>query len=158
MIEVTLSRADLSDPQVVSLVQRHLLRARAATAPGSAHALDVGELRAPEISLWAAWEGGSLLGIAALKRLASDHGEVKSMYTAENVRRRGVARALLQHIVAEARSSGLARLSLETGSWDYFEPARALYRSLGFSACGPFASYKPDPHSMFMTLDLRIRE
>jgi len=156
-VAVLISRGDLSDPQVTSLVQRHLLRARAETAAGSAHALDAGELRAPEISLWAAWDAGTLLGIAALKRLSPDHGEVKSMYTAEDARRRGVARELLQHIVAEARSAGLARLSLETGSWDYFEPARALYRGFGFKPCEPFANYKVDPHSVFMTLELRHR-
>ena len=154
---VLISQGDLSDPQVASLVQRHLLRARAETAPGSAHALDVGELRAPEISFWAAWDAGRLLGVAALKRLSADHGEVKSMYTAEDARRRGVARELLQHIVAESRNAGLARLSLETGSWDYFEPARALYRSFGFNPCEPFADYKVDPHSVFMTLELRPR-
>ena len=152
---VLIRKGDLSDPQVTSLVQRHLLRARAETAPGSAHALDVGALRAPEISFWAAWDAGSLLGVAALKLLSVDHGEVKSMYTAEDARRRGIARRLLQHIVAEARNAGLARLSLETGSWDYFEPARALYRSVGFNPCEPFANYKLDPHSVFMTLELR---
>ena len=154
-MKVVIRKGDLSDLRVTSLVQRHLHRARAETAPGSAHALDIGELRAPEISLWAAWDAGTLLGVTALKRLASDHAEVKSMYTDENARRRGVARALLQHIIAEARSCGLARLSLETGSWDYFEPARALYRSFGFKDCEPFAGYKLDPHSVFMTLELR---
>ena len=153
-MNISIRRADPSDPRVVSLVERHLMRARAETAPGSAHALDVSELRATEISLWAAWNDGTLLGVAALKRLSAQHGELKSMYTAEHARRQGVARALLQHIVTEARDSGLARLSLETGSWDYFEPARTLYRSFGFRDCDPFASYKPDPHSVFMTLEL----
>jgi len=154
-MKLTICKADLSEPEVVSLLQRHVTRARAETAPGSAHALDLEELRAVEISVWAAWDGGTLLGVAALKRIAGNQGEVKSMYTAENARRRGVATALLQHILTEARNFGLARLSLETGSWDYFEPARALYRSFGFNDCEPFGSYKPDPHSVFMTLELR---
>lgn len=154
-MKLLISKGDLGDPRIIALVQRHLLRARAETAPGSAHALDPGGLRAADISLWAAWDGGQLLGVAGLKRLSAEHGEVKSMYTAEDVRRRGVARALLTHIVAEARNSGLARLSLETGSWNYFEPARALYLSFGFKPCEPFGEYRPDPNSVFLTLQLR---
>jgi putative acetyltransferase len=97
----------------------------------------------------------SFLGMGALKRLSADHGEVKSMHTVEAMRRNGVASAMLRHIIAAARASGMARLSLETGSWDYFRPARALYRSHGFVECPPFADYVPDPNSVFMTLDLR---
>ena len=138
-----------------ALLERHVARARAETAPGSAHAFDVEQLRGAGVSFFAAWDGGEPLGVIALKRLSDEHGEVKSMFTAEAARRRGVAAALLAHIVAEARALGLTRLSLETGSWDYFEPARSLYRSRGFRDCGPFADYRPDPNSVFMTLELR---
>jgi putative acetyltransferase len=145
---------DLDDPRVASLLRTHLESARAQTAPGSAHALDLGGLRSPEISLWAIWEEDALLGVGALKRLTPDHGEVKSMHTALAARRRGAGGAMLRHIIASAREGGISRLSLETGSWEYFRPARALYSSHGFVECAPFADYVPDPNSVFMTLDL----
>jgi putative acetyltransferase len=77
------------------------------------------------------------------------------MHTAEACRRNGVARAMLLHLIGAARSLGMSRLSLETGSWPYFQPARALYRSVGFVECAPFAEYVHDPNSVFMSLDLR---
>jgi len=112
-------------------------------------------LQSPDISFWTIWEGETLLGVGALKRLSPQHGEVKSMHTAKSARRKGVGNTMLQHIIATARKSGMSRLSLETGSWEYFRPARALYRSHGFVECGPFADYVPDPNSVFMSLDLR---
>ena len=147
----------LDDPRVVALLRTHVARARAQTAPGSAHALDLAGLRAPGITFWSAWDDAArttLLGVGALKRLGADHGEIKSMHTAEAARRRGVGSALLAHIVEAARVEGLVRLSLETGSWDYFAPARALYARHGFVACGPFGDYREDPNSVFMTLTL----
>ena len=149
------SLGDLNDPRVIDLLQTHLTSARAETAPGSAHALDLTGLQSPDISFWTIWEGEALLGVGALKRLSSNHGEVKSMHTARSARRRGVGSAMLQHIIATARKSGMSRLSLETGSWEYFRPARALYRRHGFVECGPFAEYVLDPNSVFMSLDLR---
>jgi putative acetyltransferase len=145
---------DLDDPRVVGLLRVHLTSARAETAPGSAHALDLAGLRSPDISFWAVWDGGTLLGFGALKRLSADHGEVKSMHVAEAARRRGIGGAMLRHIIAAAREGGMGRLSLETGSWDYFRPARALYARHGFVECLPFADYAPDPNSVFMSLDL----
>lgn len=147
----------LDDPRVVALLQTHVTRARAETAEGSAHALDLSGLRAPEVSFWSAWEGQAVVGVGALKRLAADHGEVKSMHTAEAVRGRGVGSAMLRHIMAAARARGMSRLSLETGSWPYFEPARSLYARHGFVECGPFGAYREDPNSVFMTVALRDR-
>ena len=149
-----ITTGDLTDPAVLALLRRHVVRARAETAPGSAHALDVAGLCAPDVSFWSAWDGTALLGVAALKRLSAVHGEVKSMHTADSARRRGVGSALMLHIIAEARRAGLTRLSLETGSWAYFEPARAFYRRHGFRDCAPFAPYRPDPNSVFMTREL----
>jgi putative acetyltransferase len=149
-----LSQGGLDDPRVVDLLHLHLTRARAETAPGSAHALDLTGLRAPEITFWSAWDDDVVLGVGALKRLSADHGEVKSMYTAEAARGRGVGSALLHEIVAAARARGLRRLSLETGSWPYFAPARTLYARHGFVPCGPFGDYAEDPNSVFMTLAL----
>ena len=145
---------DLSDRRVIELLQVHLSSARAATAPGSAHALDIEGLKSPDISFWTIWDDDTLVGIGALKRLSAHHGEIKSMHTAAAVRRRGAGRAMLRHIIAVARAGGISRLSLETGSWDYFRPAHALYRSHGFQECPPFAGYVPDPNSIFMSLDL----
>jgi len=144
---------DLSDRRVIELLQVHLSSARAATAPGSAHALDIAGLKSPDISFWTIWDDDTLVGIGALKRLSAHHGEIKSMHTAAAVRRRGAGRAMLRHIIAVARAGGISRLSLETGSWDYFRPAHALYRSHGFQECPPFAGYVPDPNSIFMSLD-----
>lgn len=146
---------DLEDPRVRALLEHHAASARAETAPGSAHALDLEDLGGPEIALWAAWDGDELLGVGALKRLADDHGEIKSMHTARTARRRGVGSALLRHLVDAARARGMTRLSLETGSWDYFEPARRFYRRHGFVDCPPFGDYVDDPNSVFLRLDLR---
>ena len=145
---------DFGDPRVAALLRVHVTQARAQTAPGSAHALDLDGLRSPEISFWTMWEDETLLGFGALKRLSADHGEVKSMHTAQAMRRRGAGSAMLRHLIAAARADGMSRLSLETGSWDYFRPAQALYRSHGFVECPPFADYVLDPNSVFMTLDL----
>ena len=153
MIRVT--PGGLDDLCVVELLGAHLANSRAQTAPGSAHALNLAGLRSPDISFWTMWDDEALLGVGALKRLSPDHGEVKSMHTAQWARRRGAGSAMLRHIIAAARASGFSRLSLETGSWEYFHPARALYRSRGFVECPPFAGYAPDPNSVFMSLDLR---
>jgi putative acetyltransferase len=151
-----ISEGDLGDPRVVELLQVHLTTATAQTARGSAHALDASGLQAPDVDFWAIWDGEELLGIGALKKLSCDHGEIKSMHVAQSRRRTGAGSALLQHIIGRARAKGMWRLSLETGSWDYFRPAQALYRKHGFSECPPFGGYGPDPNSVFMTLELRI--
>ena len=149
-----ITSGDFSDPRVIDLLRFHLNAARAQTAPGSAHALDLAGLQSPDISFWSMWDGETLLGVGALKRLSSDHAEIKSMHTAQFARRRGVGSAMLKHIISVARASGISRLSLETGSWDYFKPAQALYRSHGFVECAPFADYVLDPNSVFMTLEI----
>jgi len=145
----------LDDSRVQALLLHHFTTARAQTAPGSAHALDLDGLKSPDVRFWSAWEGDQVIGIGALKRLSESHGEIKSMHTAQAKRRNGVASAMLRHITGVARHMGLSRLSLETGSWPYFDPARALYRRHGFVECPPFGDYAPDPNSVFMTLELR---
>jgi putative acetyltransferase len=116
--------------------------------------IHLGALRKPDVTFWTAWSDGELLGCGALKALDRAHGEIKSMRTSTAHRRKGVARAMLQHIIDEARTRGYARLSLETGSQPAFEPARTLYRSFGFAYCGPFADYREDPNSVFLTRTL----
>jgi len=152
--ELRIIPGDFNDPRVVDLLRIHLTGCRAETAPGSAHALDLTGLQSPDISFWTIWEGEALLGMGALKRLAPERGEVKSMHTVQSARRRGTGKAMLRHIIASARKSGMSRLSLETGSAEYFRPAHALYRSHGFVDCLPFADYILDPNSVFMSLDL----
>jgi putative acetyltransferase len=151
-MEITLG--DLADPRVVDLLRFHLQHSRANTAPGSAHALDIRGLQAPDMTFWTAWNGETLVAMGALKQLSEDHGEVKSMRTVQAAQRKGAGSTMLRHIIAFARSRGISRLSLETGSWDYFRPAVALYRKHGFVDCQPFADYRQDPNSIFMTLDL----
>lgn len=146
---------DLDDPRVAGLLLHHMETARAQTAPGSAHALDLSGLRAPDIAVWTLWAGDAVVATGALRRLSAEEGEVKAMHTAAAFRRRGAGRLMLSHLIGEARAAGLARLSLETGSWDYFIPSRALYAALGFRECGPFGAYREDPNSVFMTLELR---
>jgi putative acetyltransferase len=146
---------DLSDQRVIDLLRAHLTAARAASPPRSAHALDLTGLRSPDISFWAGWDGERLMAIGALMRLAADHGEVKSMHTAQAARGWGAGSAMLAHIIAAAEARGYRRLSLETGSMAYFQPARALYQRHGFRPCEPFADYGLDPNSVFLTLELR---
>ena len=143
--------AELDDPRVVALLHAHLARAEAVSPPGTVHALDLSGLKQADVTVWAAWEGETLLGIGALRMLDAHHGEVKSMHTAEAARRRGVAAALLARIMAEARRRGAERLSLETGGTLDFAPAHALYARHGFARCPPFGGYRDDGFSICMT-------
>ena len=147
---------DLHDPRIAAFLEEHLVDMRAASPPESVHALDLDGLRQRHIRFWSAWtdEGRSLAGTGALKQIDATHGEIKSMRTAAALRGRGVAGAMLAHLLAQARASGWQRVSLETGSQPFFAPARALYARHGFSECGPFEGYSDDPNSCFMTLRL----
>lgn len=141
----------LDNPQIVNLIREHLA-AMEPTAPAeSRHALDLNGLSDDSITLWAVWDGNQLAGIAALKHLSQTHAEIKSMKTAKSFLRKGIASQLLSHIIEEAKQSGYQQLSLETGSMDFFAPARKLYSSFGFLECGPFEGYVEDPNSVFMT-------
>jgi putative acetyltransferase len=145
---------DLSDRAVQALLREHLAGVALHSPPESIHALDLDGLRAPGMSFWTLWDGGALLACGALKELDGAHGEVKSMRTAAVHLRKGAARVMLEHIVAEARRRGYRRLSLETGTAAAFEPAHRLYAAAGFVPCGPFSGYVDDPYSCFMTLVL----
>ena len=144
-------RDELNHPAVQALLREHLAQMHAQTPPESVHALDLDGLRHPDVAFWSAWRGDELLGCGALKDLGNRHGELKSMRTARTHLREGVASGLLAHLVAEARSRGFERLSLETGGTADFAPALALYARFGFAECGPFADYAPDPFSVFLT-------
>ena len=144
---------DPTAPHVADLLAHHLRELRGVMAD-HAFALDASGLSAPGITFWTAWDGNTVLGFGALKALGEGHGEVKSMRAAPAARGTGVGRAMLGHIVAEARRRGYARLSLETGTAALHAPALALYRRAGFVACDAFAEYRPSPHNQFLTLDL----
>jgi putative acetyltransferase len=156
MNDRTIRLADFDDPQLIEMISYHLQTARAQTAEGCAFALDLSGLRTPDIRLWTLWDGERLMGTGALKRMPPEHGgpfagEVKSMHTHREARRKGVGQAILSHIMATARAEGMDRLWLETGSWDYFRPAVALYEANGFTRCGPYADYPDIESSLFMT-------
>ena len=145
---------DFSDPRVRALLEHHYTENRAVSPPDSCHVLDYSAMQVPEITFFTLWEGEELLGMGALKQLDAEEGEVKAMRTIPTAKRRGVGSAVVQHVIGEARKLGLRRLYLETGSYDYFRPARELYQRHGFAECGPFAGYRPDPNSTFMVLNL----
>jgi len=145
---------DPGAPDVQALLRAHLDFARRTSPPEDVHALDVAGLLAEHVSFFSIRSDGKLLGVGALAALDETHGEVKSMHTAQEVRGRGIGRALLDHLVETARARGYRRVSLETGSMAAFAPARALYAAAGFEICDPFGSYLPSPHSTFMTLSL----
>lgn len=149
---------DLTRKEVLGLLQEHLANMYELSPPEQVFALDVSGLRAPDITFWTVWEDAVLLGCGALKELSRVHGEIKSMRTPRALRRRGAGRAVLAHIVAEARKRGYETLSLETGSHPAFLPAQTLYRSFGFDHSGPFGSYRENPHSVFMSLRLAANE
>ncbi len=145
---------DLTGPQIASFLEEHVREMLSITPVESKHALDLDGLRRPEITFWSVLDGGAVVGCGAVKRLDPVHAEVKSMRTSSARKRSGIASLLLGHIIAEARRMGFTRLSLETGSAGFFVPARRLYEKFGFEYCGPFADYRPDPNSVFLTRTL----
>lgn len=146
----------LDDLRVQELLHYHFVSARNETAPGSAHALDLHGLGMPGVHFWSAWDGDNVVAVGALKCLSDVHGEIKSMHTDRRYRRQGAGKAMLRHIIGEARRMGFTRLSLETGSWSYFAPAQRLYSQHGFVECPPFGDYAHDSNSLFMTLELEV--
>jgi putative acetyltransferase len=145
---------DLSGPQIARFLDEHVQQMRSITPPESKRALDLDALRTPDITFWSVMDGDAIVGCGAIKRLDAGHAEVKSMRTAPARQRSGVAALLLEHIIAEATRMGFTRLSLETGSAEFFRAARKLYEKFGFDYCEPFAAYRPDPNSVFMTRTL----
>jgi len=151
---VLIAVEDPSGPEVAAFLGEHLADMHATSPPESVHALDVEALRGELVTFWTVRDGSVLLGCGALKEIATSHGEIKSMRTTAAARGRGVGAAMLAHIVATAQERGYARLSLETGTQEYFAPARRLYLRHGFVACGPFADYALDPNSAYFTREL----
>lgn len=145
---------DPRDARITALIEAHLEEAARHSPPESVHALDIASLCDARVTFWAAWDAEVVAGCGALLELDGRHGEVKSMRTARDYLRRGIASAILEHIVREARQRGYECLSLETGSMAAYAPARAFYARHGFVPCAPFGDYASDPLSAFMTRDL----
>jgi putative acetyltransferase len=145
---------DLSSSETRGLLRLHLAGMHANSPPGHVFALDLSGLKTPDVTVWSAWSGEAILGIGALRRLGGAAGEIKSMRTHPDHLRKGVAGALLERIIAEARVMALSRLSLETGSGPAFEPALALYRNRGFVDGGSFGEYEQSDFNQFLHLAL----
>ncbi len=144
---------NLQDKEVLTLLEEHLVDMHANSPAGSMHALDVHSLKAADITFWCAREGGEPVGCIAMKELHATKAEIKSMRTTASSRGNGVGTALLEHLLREASSRGYKKLSLETGSHDFFKPACTLYEKFGFEYCEPFGEYAEDPNSLFMELN-----
>ena len=153
-VNVKIIEGDMASADVIALLGEHLEEMADYSPPESIHALDVRALGAKDITFWTAWDGDDLCGCGALKELDARHGEIKSMRTADAHVGKGVGSAILRHIINEAGKRHYLRLSLETGSDDAFTPAHSLYEKFGFIDCVPFAEYREDPFSSFMTLEL----
>jgi putative acetyltransferase len=147
---------DLTGKEIAEFLEQHISDMRAISPPESNHALDLNGLRKPEITFWSVWHENSLAGCGAIKELNASHAEIKSMRTATEYRNKGVATMLLRHIIDEAKSRNYRQLSLETGSMEFFEPARQLYLKFGFVYCQPFWNYQEDSNSVFMTKQVFI--
>ena len=146
---------DLTGAEIRALIDHHVEGMRASSPACSVHAMPVERLRERDVTFWSAWREGQLAGCGALKELAPDHGELKSMRTASPFLRQGIGEQMLLHLIDEARRRGHRRVSLETGRGAAFEPAQALYEKHGFTECGPFGDYCEDAFCLFMTRTIR---
>lgn len=153
-MELTIAIEHAGAPVVQSIVRRHLAFSRSVTPPEHVRTLDVDAMLETTVTVFGARIDGELVGIGALRELDAAHGELKAMHTSEAARRRGVGRAMVEHLVAVATARGYRRVSLETGTAEAFAPARTLYRAFGFTPCEPFGTHVPSPYSTFMTLEL----
>lgn len=146
---------DLTSPKVIAFLEDHLKHMMKITPPGCVHALDIEALKKPEITFWSVWEESELVGCGALKTLNSREAELKSMRTLPSRLGKGIASHLLEFILSEAKRKGVHRISLETGSYEAFKPARSLYEKFGFKYCKPFSDYSENPNSVFMTIEIK---
>ena len=142
---------NFDDPKVNELLIKHFIELKAASPEGSAHVLDINGLKDLSIKFWSLWEEEKLLGCGALKFLNKDHGEFKSIRVHDNFRNKGNGTKVIEHLIDEAKKLDIKRLSIETGAGDYFKPARKLFKKCNFKPCKPFAHYKDDINSLYLT-------
>jgi len=138
-------------PEVNELLTKHFIELRAASPEGSAHVLDIPGLKIASIKFWSLWDKENLLGCGALKFLDQEHGEFKSIRVHDNFRNQGNGLKVINHLIDEAKRLNIKRLSIETGAGDFFIPARKLFNKCNFKPCGPFAHYKKDINSIYLT-------
>ena len=146
---------NFDNSKVDDLLKKHFVELRSVSPEGSTHVLDINGLKDPTIKFWSLWENDELIGCGALKFLDNEHGEFKSIRIANSFRRRGLGEKIIDHLISEAKKLNIKKLSIETGSGDFFSPARKLFQKFGFKPCQPFAHYKEDPNSCYFTLDLK---
>ncbi len=142
---------NFDDPLVHKLLTMHFVELRAASPEGSAHVLDIPGLKVPSIKFWSLYNNDQLMGCGALKFLDKGHGEFKSIRIHDNFRKKGHGIIVINHLISEAKKLNIKRLSIETGAGDFFIPARKLFKSCGFEPCEPFAHYKEDVNSVYLT-------
>ena len=142
---------NFDNPEVNKLLTKHFIELRAASPEGSAHVLDIPGLKVPSIKFWSLWENEEIFGCGALKFLDQDHGEFKSIRIHDKFRNKGNGIKLIEHLIKEARKLDIKRISIETGAGKFFEPARKLFKRCNFKPCGPFAHYKEDTNSIYLT-------
>ena len=145
---------NFNHPEVNELLTKHFIELRAASPEGSAHVLDIQGLKVNSIKFWSLWENNKLIGCGALKFLENDHGEFKSIRVIDDYRKKGYGIKILKHLINEAKKLKIKKLSLETGSGTFFLPARTLFKKIGFKESDPFAHYKEDPNSCYMSLKI----
>ena len=144
-------QGNFDNPDVNELLIKHFIELRAASPEGSAHVLDIPGLKVPSIKFWSLWESDRLMGCGALKFLDNEHGEFKSIRIHDNFRNQGNGISVINHLINEAKKLNIKRLSIETGASDFFISARKLFKNCGFEICGPFAHYKEDINSVYLT-------
>ena len=140
--------------EVNNLLKKHFIELRSVSPAGSTHVLDIDGLKDPSIKFWSLWEDNKLIGCGALKFLEKNHGEFKSIRVADQFRRKGIGKKIINHLIGEAKKLKISKLSIETGAGDFFLPARNLFSKFGFKKCPPFAHYKEDANSCYYSLNL----
>ena len=145
---------NFDEPQVNELLTKHFIELRSVSPPGSTHVLDIPGLKDPTIRFWSLWDGDNLVGCGALKLLEKGHGEFKSIRVADKFRKNGMGEKIISHLIDQAKQIGIKKISIETGSGEFFIPARKLFKKFGFKPCKPFANYKYDPNSCYFNLEI----
>tara|TARA_B100001741_G_C16222873_1_gene445691 strand:+ start:24 stop:491 length:468 start_codon:yes stop_codon:yes gene_type:complete len=138
-------------PEVNQLLKKHFIELRDASPEGSAHVLDIPGLKVSSIKFWSLWYDNQLMGCGALKFLENNHGEFKSIRVHDNFRGKGFGIKIVNHLIEEAKKLEIKRISIETGAGDFFAPARKLFDKCGFKPCAPFAHYKDDTNSLYLS-------
>ena len=145
---------NFDNPEVDDLLRKHFIELRSVSPAGSTHVLDIDGLKNPSIKFWSLWENEKLMGCGALKFLNENHGEFKSIRVADQYRGKGYGQKIITHLIAEAKELKIKKISIETGSGEFFKSARSLFKNFGFKKCEPFSHYKIDPNSCYMTLSI----